>query len=452
MIFRRPPGTRLTPVRNAGRLVVPLRCLVFVLFVLALRPARAQYVQSLFPSGVPGYDAEGGVTVLSRLRSSYDAEPIRLGDYDIRPEIDETGSYETNVQGGSGASGSSVAVSHAGLSLDSNWSRNSLGAAVSVDDSIYGSLPVDNHVDWTAAIGGSYTLGRGDITAGYAHLAEHSLGTQFGALETSNAVPYSVDDYRASMTTIAGRFSFTPNLDVQTFRFGTATLGGLRVDQAYDDRTLTEGGVTTRFDLGGERGIVLVLQGDQTRYPNTPRGAFNEASSGFIALGGIDYQATGVFRYRVLAGLETRSFTARSFGSQTAPITEASVIWTPTPLTTITDTLSREIESPASADAGDFTYLSNTLTVDHELTRNFLLQAKATVQQADYLSHGSQDSLSLGLSATWLISKTLRVIASYNYAVVSSPPTASATGSVTPIPIGGGYTTNVINLTLRITP
>jgi hypothetical protein len=425
--------------------------LTCLLCILASRQARAQYVQSLFPTGVPGYNEEGGVTVLSRLRSSYDAEPIRLGDYDIRPEIDETGSYDSNVQGGSGASGSSVAVSQASVSLDSDWARNSLGANVSVADTLYGNLPVDNHVDWTAAIGGSYTLGQGDITAGYAHLAEHELGTQFGALQTSNAVPYSVDDYRASMTTLAGRFSFTPNLDVQTYRFGTAVLGGRRVDEAYDDRTLIEGGVTTRFDLGGDRGVVLVLQGDQTRYPNTLRGDVNEGSSGFIALGGIDYQATGVFRYRLLVGVETRAFTARAYGSQTAPITEASVIWTPTPLTTITDTITREIESPASADAGDFTYLSDTLTVDHELTRNILLQGKATVQQAEYLSQGSQNSLSLGLSATWLISKTLRVIASYNYAVVSSPPAVSATGTGTPIPLSGGYTTNVINVTLRVT-
>jgi hypothetical protein len=433
-------------------MVRPVGTLAVLMGVLARSPAHAQYVQSLFPTGVPGYDAEGGVTVLSRMRSSYDAEPVRVGDFDIRPEIDETASYDSNVQGGGGGGGSPVAVSHASLAFNSDWARDSLGASFSLDDSRYSDLPVDDHLDWSAAIGGSYTLGEGALTLGYAHLAEHELGAQFGALAATNAVPYSVDDIRASATTLAGRFSFTPDIDVQSFRFGTATQGGQSVGQSYRDRTLTEGGLTTRFDLGSDRGIVLVLQADQTRYPRTPPGAVSEASIGVIALGGLDYQATGVFRYRLLVGVETRAFSARVYGSQTAPITEASVIWTPTPLTTITDTVSREIDSPASANAGDFSYLSNTFIVDHELARNVLLQAKATLQQADYLGQGSQNSVAFGFSATWLVSKTLRFTASYNYDVTSSPPAdLGTTTRGAAIPLAGGFTTNVFSVMMRIT-
>jgi len=450
--FRRKVAKARRRCWNAAQTARPASMLAFLLGVLARSPAHAQYVQSLFPVGVPGYNAEGGVTVLSRLRSSYDAEPVRVGDFDIRPEIDETASYDSNVQGGGGGSGSSVAVSQASLSLNSDWTRNAIGASVSVSDSLYGELPVDDHLDWSAALGGSYTLGEGDVTAGYAHLSEHELGSQFGALASSNAVPYSVDDIRASATQVAGRFSFTPDFDLQRFKFGTAVLGGLRIDQSYDDRTLTEAGLTTRFDLGSDRGLLLVLQADQTRYPKTPRGVVNEGSSGVIALGGIDYQATGVFRYRLLVGVETRNFSAAAYGSQTAPVTEASVIWTPTALTTVTDTVSREIESPATANAGDYSYLANSFIVDHELTRNILLQGRATLQQAEYLNQGSQDSIALGFSATWLLSKRFRFIASYNYDVTSSPPAPLGRAARSAaIPLTGGFTTNVFSVMLRIT-
>ncbi len=183
------PGALCRRRWSARRMVRPVGTLAVLMGVLARSPAHAQYVQSLFPTGVPGYDAEGGVTVLSRMRSSYDAEPVRVGDFDIRPEIDETASYDSNVQGGGGGGGSPVAVSHASLAFNSDWARDSLGASFSLDDSRYSDLPVDDHLDWSAAIGGSYTLGEGALTLGYAHLAEHELGAQFGALAATNAVP-----------------------------------------------------------------------------------------------------------------------------------------------------------------------------------------------------------------------------------------------------------------------
>jgi hypothetical protein len=114
--------------------------------------------------------------------------------------------------------------------------------------------------------------------------------------------------------------------------------------------------------------------------------------------------------------------------------------------------VSREIESPATANAGDYSYLANSFIVDHELTRNILLQGRATLQQAAYLNQGSQDSVALGFSATWLLSKRFRFIASYNYDVTSSPPAPLGRAARSAaIPLTGGFTTNVFSVTLRIT-
>src|SRR4051812_9972952 len=69
---------------------------------------RAQYLESYFPRGVPGYNEERGVTVLSRLRPLYEQPGIRAGSFMIRPRLDEAFGYDSNPAGFSSSPGSWV--------------------------------------------------------------------------------------------------------------------------------------------------------------------------------------------------------------------------------------------------------------------------------------------------------------------------------------------------------
>jgi hypothetical protein len=443
------------PVWPAGRVLAVLTLLAGG--AVPLTSARAQYIQSYFPTGIPGYEGQAGITVLSRSRSLYDPEDIHLDGFDIRPRLTESIDYSSDVEGIAGSPGSVIIETAPSLEISSDWARNELGFSVSADDQRYLSLPGDNSTSWSAGAGGSYTLGRGAFTLGLAYLSEHQLGSEFGALVTTTPVAYHVIDTRLSYGLSTGRFTFTPNVDFTQVDYSSAVVNGVTESQGYRDTQTLLGGLTTRFDLGGERSLLLVLQGVQVRYPDIPRGGLNNGSTGVIGLVGLDYQTSGVFRYRLLAGLETRSFAAAVFGSQTAPIAEASVIWTPTGLTTVTDTLSREIESPASTDTGDFTYTVDSLVIDHELRRNILLQGRVSAQLAEYLHQSDQTSLTFGGGFTWLISKRFRLIGDFTSSRTSGQPSGlSSLVSRLPggerTPISGNFTENRLMLTLRVTP
>ena len=71
-------------------------------------------------------------------------------------------------------------------------------------------------------------------------------------------------------------------------------------------------------------------------------------------LGGIDYQPEGVWRYRLLAGLEVRKFSASQYATRAAPDVEGSVIWSPTGLSTVELTFSNTIEAPQIAGTSSF--------------------------------------------------------------------------------------------------
>ena len=77
-------------------------------------------------------------------------------------------------------------------------------------------------------------------------------------------------------------------------------------------------------------------------------GSRNANSNGGAILTGLDYPAPGSnFRFRVLAGIQTRVYVSSAYSNLTAPIVEASVIWTPTRLTTLTLLARRDIEDAA---------------------------------------------------------------------------------------------------------
>ncbi len=408
-----------------------LSCVGVGLLALSLSPgARAQYVESYFPTGTPGFDREQGVTVLSRLRPLYEEPGVRLGAYTINARLDESVGYDSNITGISGGPSSGFIKTSPSISANSNWSRNRFGVAASMDKYSYFSASKQNYTNYSASIGGGYTIGRHDLNVGYSHLRQHQLGTDIGTVATTTPLAYDVDAVRADYTIEAGRFSFVPNLDVRLFQFGNASVVGQPTNQNFRDRTVVIGGVTTRYQLSDQRGILVVLQGINSHYIRPQDQQVSNNSKSVLLLAGIDYQATGLWRYRILGGVEVRDFAASQYGTRTAPVAEANVIYTPTGLTTLTGFVRRQIEDPQSEGTAGYTFTTTGLVVDHELRRNVLLQGRGSFQAAEYFQGtGTTTSYSLGGGANWLVNRRVRLSADYDFTQQSGPGNATVVGT-----------------------
>ncbi len=403
----------------------------------APRAARAQSLDSYFPAGIPGYDIQQGVTVLSRLRPLYDEPGVRVGDFVIRPTLDESTGYNSNVTGASSAPGSWLLETTPAVSVNSDWGRDRLGASASLDNYTYFGAPRQNQTNANVAVGGGYNIGRGELTLAYSHLSLHQSGTDIGALATDVPVHYQVDDVRSDYVFDLGRLSFSPNVDLSDYRFDNAIIEGINTQQQYRDRVVATGGVTTRYALSDQHHLLLVLQGVNSHYTQPQPGQPTNNSTSELALAGIDYQATGVWRYRLLAGVERRDFASPAFKSRTAPVVEAGVIWTPTGLTTVTGTVSRTIEDPAAEGTEGYVYTNANIVVDHEYLRNVLLQGRVGFQAADFLGGGSQNSYSVGGGVTWLLNRHMRLSANYDYVDQRGSSGGTNAGVLTPVVLGG---------------
>ena len=414
------------------------------LLVLAATGAGARMLDTLFPEGVPGYGAQPGVTVLSRLRTDHDPVGLREGAFRLFPRLESAIGYDDNVFGSPSRRGSWTVSTRPAILALGDWSTHSIAGYAALSDTRYPNQSVQSRTDGTVALGGTVEVGRDRLTLAASYVATHQDRTALDALPTDGPVGVRVADMRAEYAIRAGRFTWTPHLAYAQWRFSNTSIQGVPTSQAYRDRDVLTGGLTLRYEVAPLRHLVLLAQGIHQAYPTPGSSAPAPTSTGFRLLTGVDYDDNAVWRYRLLVGVETRQFAASAYPAHTGFVAEGEVLWTPTGLTTVSARLMRGIEDAAQEGVAGFTYTAGRLRVDHELTRGILLHATAGLQQAVFLQGGGRQwGYSFGAGATWLINRSMRLSLTYDGSGIRG-----ANPNVNPL--NGDYGRNVTLLTLRL--
>jgi teichuronic acid exporter len=196
-----------------------LRAVGLSVAVLAIVPAcssgaRATDLADYFPPGVPGYDIWRGVTVASRLHPLTDPPGVHAGSFLIRPALEEGIGYDDNVLRGAQGRGAWNVVTRPSVLIGSDWSRDSLGAYLSLDDSRYLELPRQDRTDWTASLGAGIDIGRDRLSLAVSHMSLHENRTDIDAIAADAPIAYRIDDAGAAYALSLNRLSVTPNVDV----------------------------------------------------------------------------------------------------------------------------------------------------------------------------------------------------------------------------------------------
>lgn len=408
--------------------------------VVSAPTARAQFLASYFPEGVPGYDDASGVTVRSRVRPDYQPLGIRAGTVLIKPVWSQSFGYDDNLFAGPERRGAWEIVSAPSVLVGTTSSAGSVGAFVSADDVRYLGAPGQDRTDGAAFLGGAINLGSDKLTLGGGYLARHEDRTALDALPSDRPVAYQVANARASYAASFGRFVLTPAVELNQWHFDNTTILGLPVSQSSRDRTTLQGEIALRQAWMPGRDLLMVTRVLNTRYDEPAAGLPSNNSVRWQALIGADYDENTVWRFRILGGGEySQAVQSRSTG-----IMEAEAVWSPSGLTTLRVNATRGIQDAAQAGLSTFTFTSGTLTLDHELMRDLLLNATATVRQADFAgTAGRQVGTAAGIGASWLMDRDLTLSLTYGFTSLheSHLPTSTVTGS---------YRRDLTLLTLRI--
>ena len=376
--------------------------------------AVAELMTALLPDGVPGYDADDGVTVETRLHPEQMPLGLREADMRFSPRLEESVGYTSNALPGPYRRGSWEVVTQPSVAVDTDWSRDAFGAVASVRDTRFLSLPSQDQTDGTVSAGGRIDIGDDRLSIGFAHVSQHEDRGALDSLASDRPIAFQLDDIRASYAISDGRWTITPSLQATNWSYAGTTLLGLPASQAYRDRVVAQAGVTVRYELAPLRDLVLVGRAIGQDYTHTPPGQPSPDSTAYQVLAGFDFNDDPVWRWRALVGGETRRFSSRQYPRQNTLIAEAGVGWSPSRMTTLSAVLSRDTEPAEQEGVSGLVYSSARLTIDHEYLRDLLFKASIGLQRADFFQGGHQTGTTAGVGMTWVLNRNARLLFTYD--------------------------------------
>ena len=383
----------------------------------ALLPSVASaqaYDQFLSPT-VPGYDTTRGVELLQRPRTEYDPLGVRVGEFIVRPELDEGVTYDSNVLGTRPSVGSWAVNSTPTVQINSDFGTNSVGAVFGINDLRYLDQKQESHTDWNASLGGSYQIGQDVLTLAASEIYNHENPTDINSTNVGTPLGFKVTDLRLRYVTRLNYWQVEPNLEYIGYRFDPVVEAGAQLTQKVRDRDDVIGGVTIRFGKIPERSVVLVLRAAESRFIASQGGAPRPDSLIYEALVGADYAFSANLQALLLVGYELDTFNNSSFSNLSAPVVQGSVVWAPSGLTTLTATVSRSIQDSIGQNTTGVKVLQGEVIVDHEYLRNVLLQGRSSVISTNYAANQQQTIYNLGASFTYLLNRNVRLTATYDF-------------------------------------
>ena len=432
-----------------GRLVAPGGIGV-LLFMLPPVRAHAQLVQEYFPGQIPGYQANLSGSVINRIENLGATPGVEVGDFVIRPEATVSGGYNSDLLGVPGTASPSLSTG-AGIKVNSDWSRDAVGASVNVNENQFFNLPIANYTSWGAALGGTLTLGNDAASAGFSHRHQYLSAEDLGVIGIVSPVPYSVDDARISYYKLFSRFSITPSFEYENFTFGQSK-GAEAISYNGLNHQTEIGALTGEYAVSPGNAVIAILRATAAQFnpvAGTTSNNYTDAA-GFL---GLDYESGSLLQYRALIGAESRSFTSSNLPTVTTPTFELDAMWEPTTVDTVTGVVSRELNDPASPFASNQTVSLARLQLDHQLRDDLFI--RGAVEYAKSVSPPNTTGFStlnetqfnFGARLLWKVARHLDASLSYGFSNGQS-----SGGSDVPSTDNGGsnFTSNSVILGISI--
>ena len=343
----------------------------------------------------------------------------------------------------------------AGLGIQSDWSQHSVNGALRLGYSDFFSVPSANRPDGAGSVGA-----RIDVTRD----TSIDLGGTF-ALDTLRAgspdligLNNSIATNRPVIWTIGGFVGATQRFNrlelslrgiVDRSQYGNATYSdGSTVYLSRNDYTTL--GIRPRISYELTPGFRPFVEAtiDKRDYDKIyDVNGYRRSSTGVTVRGGAAFEVTPLLKGEASGGFTERHYDDPRLATLRGPVIDAALIWTATPLTTVT--LRGTTNVVETTIAGVSGALTRTVSgqVSHALLRNLTITGTTAYTWTDYtgVDYATSPSgtineqyLTAGVKAEYNLTRTVVIKASYNYQRLRSTVT------------GSDYTANVFLLGLRL--
>jgi len=399
---------------------------------------RAPAVQYARPAGIA-----------RRPRPQIDADPyaplgIDLGAIRVLPFVEIAGGYDTNAARSALApTRSALTRIDAGFSAFSLWSRHEFRADVAAGYFRYFADPNASRPDGTARASLRLDATRDtriDLELRGALTTQRPGSPELNAPVTGRPaiVTYGAG---AGVTQTLGRAQVSVNGLVERTDFSDATLtSGATLRLSRDNYTAYGLRGRASYEITpGVRPFVEVTGDLRRRDEPVDAGGFARNSSGVGARAGGSFEISRILTGEASVGYARRTYADPRLPELAGVTVDASLVWTATPLTTLTLRAESTLNETTIANAAGSVTRRGSLTVSHALLRNLDLSATALWQNNDYRGISLTETIYEGrLQAAYSLTRSVVVKGSFNHTrLKSSRP-------------GADYTANVFLLGLRL--
>src|SRR6516162_4683689 len=314
----------------------------FCWLIVSLLPlgAVAQITGSLLPLAVPPSAPRG---------PSSGSEPIgaRLGDFFWFPRAELDEAYNSNIFATTTSpTYDLITALTPSFDLLSNFSRNTLNLHANSLLQVYADHPAQNTQDGVITTDGRLDLTGGSSLYGSAEVAHQHISYGSPNSPGNIAQPVTYWEYAATAGYAQGgrRFSYAVDVGVSAAQFNAAQLvGGGVLPQSTQDGTASSAAVTGSYEIIPDYLGYVRVGGSLFDYWHTapPTAGVPETRPNFSTYRvdvGLQILPRHLISGAAYVGYLVQNFAASGLGSTSTPDYGGQIVWSITPLTTVTAT------------------------------------------------------------------------------------------------------------------
>lgn len=172
-----------------------------------------------------------------------------------------------------------------------------------------------------------------------------------------------------------------------------------------DDRDRTETSFSLRIGVAVDTGTIFFIEpkiNAVTYKQAVDNNGVRRDSDGYEVLAGVNWDVSGVTFLEFSAGFLEQHYEEPSFSTTRGYSANASMVWNPTDLMTLTFDLGRKINETTLAGVSGILDTTVSLRLDYELFDNLMLDSSASLVKSEFQGNNrTDDSLNLGFGATY---------------------------------------------------
>ena len=357
---------------------------------------------------------------------------IRVGSFILYPAVTTGLGYTTNATAAAGGRGSGFVDIAPEVLLKSDWLRHEATLSLrgsfkkfldgSTEEEPTGEAIATARIDlptpWTVDLKGAWNYDR-----------ESFSDPSFPAGAT--AAP-GVNAFTGSMKLKGkiGSVDLTLEGNVDRTLYSDAYVGAVVVDQSDRDTMLYGGRVRLGYEIGPALTPFVELEATRRIYDLVlDHNGIDRASRGVAARVGVAFDSGPVLSGDIAIGARRETFDDPAFQPLSAFTVDGSLVWSPTPLVTVTTDIATVVEpSTDPASAGSIAY-NGSVDVAYAYRPNITVNAIARLDHQAFADIGGIDrTYHAGAALTWKLNRTLSLTGTYDHEwLVASDPAANYT-------------------------